>query len=72
MRYAKCKETDVPAGVYFHVAPQDQGQIVEVAYGDLGPAEHIRGARYRRVTDLSVGPWAREYYVLIGSVRVGS
>lgn len=41
---------DVPCRVYFTVPPEDQGQIIEVAYAGLGD-----GSVLRRITDQSDG-----------------
>jgi hypothetical protein len=50
-RYVACRESDIPAGVRFDVPRRDQGQMIEVAYGGYGRAEHGEGDPYMRVTD---------------------
>jgi len=55
--YVVVKATDIPEGVRFCVPGQNQGQIVEVAYGDFGRAEPGVGDPWMRITDRSeVGP----------------
>ncbi len=49
--YTPIEESQVPAGVRFDVMRQNQGQIVEVAYGGFDRAEHGNGDPYKRVTD---------------------
>lgn len=53
--YTPCRESDIPDGIRFDVARHNQGQIVEVAYGGHGRAEHCVGDAYKRVTDKSDG-----------------
>ena len=47
----------IPSVLRFDVPPQNQGQIIEVAYADERPyrSEACSGARYKRVTDRSTG-----------------
>lgn len=59
----------VPDGVRFDVPPHRQGQIVEVAYGGFGRAEHGPGDEYKRVHDRSEGPSAVRYYRLFKAAR---
>lgn len=55
IRYAPIPACDVPAGVRFDIPGRNQGQIVEVAYGGWGRAEHGPGDPYRRTIDRSTG-----------------
>lgn len=64
-RYLPCRLQDIPNGVRFHVPPQNAGQIVEVSYGDFGDTPAVRGARYKKVHDQSIGPAAIEYFVWV-------
>jgi len=52
----------IPDGVRFDVEAHRQGQIVDVAYGGFGRAEHGPGDDYKRVHDRSEGPNAVRYY----------
>lgn len=52
-KYIKCSKSEIPGSVRFDVPGPNQGQIVEVAYGGFGRAEHGPGDPYKRVTDLS-------------------
>lgn len=64
--YLPVPRSSIPDDVRFDVPPQNQGQIVEVAYGDIGSASSAcRGARYKRVHDQSLGPAAIEYFELL-------
>jgi hypothetical protein len=60
-RYVECRLEDIPDGITFHVLPQDQGQIVEVAWGDFGNAEHGPGDPFKRIVDRSEGPTPTYY-----------
>ncbi len=51
--YVRISESQIPEGVRFDVTGPNQGQIVEVAYGGFGRAEHGQGDPYKRVTDKS-------------------
>lgn len=63
-KYVRCSENDIPAGVRFDVPQRNAGQIVEIAYGGLGRAEHDEGDEYMRRHDRSLGPLAFEFYRL--------
>lgn len=52
-KYVQCDQADIPEGITFHVLRRDQGQIIEVAWGDYGRAEHGPGDPYKRITDRS-------------------
>ena len=52
--YKPCAASAIPIGVRFDVPRRGQGQIVEVAYGGLGAAEHDVGDPWRRTTDRSL------------------
>ncbi len=52
-KYIRISESQIPEGVRFDVPGPNQGQIVEVAYGGFGRAEHGDGDPYKRVTDRS-------------------
>lgn len=60
-RYVPCALAEIPDGVTFHVLRQDQGQTVEVAWGDYGRAEHGPGDPWKRVIDRSEGPTPTYY-----------
>lgn len=60
-RYVPCSLSDIPEGVTFHVLARDQGQIVEVAWGEFGAAEHGPGDPWKRVVDRSEGPTPTYY-----------
>lgn len=68
MKYEPCSAATVPSGVVWDVPPQHQGQHVTVAYarfpGEKTPA--CDGAKFKRVTDRSVGAQAHEYFRLLG------
>lgn len=49
--YVRCDLKDIPAGVCFSVPGRNQGQIIEVAYGGFGRAEHDDGDPYKRICD---------------------
>jgi hypothetical protein len=68
-RYVPIDTRSVPSDLRWDVPPQNQGQIVEVAYADERPepSPACRGSRYRRTTDRAVGPDAHEYEVLVDS-----
>lgn len=53
-----------PKNVRWDIPPQNQGQIIEVAYADVAPMSHeaITGAMFRRVLDR--GDNTVEYYRL--------
>lgn len=53
--YIRCTLNEIPDGVRFDVTMRNQGQIVEIAYGGFGRAEHDAGDPYKRVTDHSDG-----------------
>lgn len=53
VKYVECSKDEIPEGVRFDVPRQNQGQIVEVAYGDFGRAENGIGDPWKRVTDAS-------------------
>jgi hypothetical protein len=53
-KFIPCALDDIPAGVRFDVPGRNQGQIVEVAYGDRGREEHDSGSPYRRTRDRSM------------------
>lgn len=61
-KYVPCAAHEIPAKVRFDVPGQNQGQIIEVAYGGFGAAEHGDGDDYKRVHDRSIGPAAITYY----------
>jgi hypothetical protein len=61
--YTKIRPEEVPNGVRFDVTLHRQGQMVEIAYGGYGRAEHDDGDPYRRIHDRSDGTvtyWRRE------------
>jgi len=53
MQYEVVKYGEIPSGVRWAVPPFNQGQIVEVAYGDFGRAEPGVGDPWMRITDRS-------------------
>lgn len=53
--YAPCRAEEIPAGVRFDVPRRNQGQMIEIAYGGFGRAEHGPGDEYMRRRDLSNG-----------------
>ena len=59
MEYVPIPGRDVPITVRFDTPGRHQGQIIEVAYGEVttgrASAEHDHGATYRRVLDRSTG-----------------
>lgn len=62
--YVQVDVASVPSGLRWDVPPENQGQIVEVAYADDPPEVHraCSGSRYRRVIDRrdrSVAYWRR-------------
>jgi hypothetical protein len=61
-RYEPCNLSDIPDGVTFDVPPRNQGQIVEVAYGDFGRAPNDHGDPWKRVQDKSLPGWPVQYY----------
>lgn len=52
-RYVPVAESAIPSGVRFDVPRRNQGQTVEVSYGDFGRSEHDRGDLYMRIEDRS-------------------
>lgn len=60
--YVKIDRSTVPAGVVFDVLPQDQGQIVEVAYGTMRRSGVVGDGSdpYKRVIDQSEDPGSAE------------
>jgi hypothetical protein len=68
MNYERITQERLPGNIVrWDVPPQNQGQIVEVAYAVSRGQEHelaCRGAKYMRVHDRSVGPKAYTYYRL--------
>lgn len=52
-RYVECSAKDVPDDIRFDVPRRNQGQMVEIAYGDRGRfrGENDEGSPYKRVTD---------------------
>jgi len=73
-RYIPVDSAAVPPNLRWDVPPQNQGQIVEVAYADIGgdAAESSHGADYQRVTDRSdqsVAYYARENIALRAELR---
>lgn len=60
--YVKISKERLPEKVRFDVPPQNQGQIVEVAYGGFGRHEHCAGDPYMKTTDRS--DRSVEYYRL--------
>jgi len=55
-KYIPCNESDIPPNVRFDVPPRNQGQAVEVAYGDIGRGgPNDVGDPWKRVTDRSLG-----------------
>jgi len=54
--YVEIGKNEVPPQTRFDVTARNQGQIVEVAYGDLpqGQGENGPGDPYRRVTNQSI------------------
>lgn len=61
MKYEECSVRAIPDGVRFDVTRRNDGQIVEIAYGGFGAAEHGRGDPWMRIIDRSVGPGATYY-----------
>jgi len=62
IKYIPIAKEAIPPNVRFDVPQRCAGQIVEVAYGGTGSAQHDAGDPYKRVTDhsdRSVG-----YYIL--------
>jgi hypothetical protein len=64
-RYVPCHKSQIPEGIRFMVPSENQGQIIEVAYGDFGNDIPCHGAPYQRILDQSIGPAALRYYVLV-------
>ena len=64
MKYVRIDS--VPDGLRFDVPPQNQGQMVEIAYADERPHadEACHGSRYKRIHDRSDNTTA--YYVRSG------
>lgn len=64
--YIAIPANDVPANIRFDVPRRHQGQIVEIAYGDLRYYRSFAdvGAPYKREHDRSLGPHAITYYRL--------
>ena len=62
--YIPCDLADIPNGVRFDVPRQNQGQIVEVAYGVIGRAPGERGDAWKSVTDRSISTTPK-YYRLV-------
>lgn len=58
MAYQQVQANEVPEGIRFDVPARNQGQIIEVAYGDRMElkAENDAGAPWKRVTDTSLPP----------------
>lgn len=56
--YQQVQANEVPKGIRFDVPARNQGQIIEVAYGDrmAVTAENDAGAPWKRVTDTSLPP----------------
>lgn len=54
-RYLETDERAIPAGIMWDTPRANQGQIIEVSYGDFGRGLRGHGDRYRRVTDRSDG-----------------
>jgi hypothetical protein len=52
-RYVVCSLTSIPDRIIFDVPRANQGQIVEIAYGDFGRDGGAPGDPYKRVTDYS-------------------
>lgn len=44
---------DIPDGVRFDVPRENQGQIIEIAYGGFDRAPHTSSAPFKRVNDTS-------------------
>lgn len=59
-RYEPCNLSDIPDGVRFDVPRRNQGQIIEVAYGDFGRSPNDNGDPWKRVVDRSDG--SVQYY----------
>lgn len=63
-RYVECRAEDIPAAVSFTVPRRNGGQMIEVAYGGFGRAEHDAGDPFKRVENRAAGPGYR-YYRLV-------
>lgn len=50
-RYIRCDEKSIPQGVRFDVPRRNQGQFIEVAYGDFGHSPNDDGDPWKRVRD---------------------
>mgnify|MGYP001578250302 CR=1 FL=1 len=66
-KYQQVQKHEVPNAVRFDVPLRNQGQIIEIAYGGFGRAEHDDGDPYKRVHDRSDGTIT--YYRLAKAVR---
>ena len=66
MTYRRVDADTLPPDLIWHVPPQHQGQIIEAAYAEAHPVASAAcdGARYKKITDRSVGPCASTYYCL--------
>ncbi len=56
-KYVECAASDVPESVRFDTNRRDQGQIVEISWGDYpqGRSENGPGDAYKRRIDHSTG-----------------
>ena len=52
-KYVKITADKIPDGVRFDVPQRNGGQIIEVAYGGFGRAEHDEGDKFMRIHDRS-------------------
>jgi hypothetical protein len=55
VKWEQCNEYNVPSNVRFDVPLQNQGQMIEHAYGTFGRYEADESAPWQRVTDKSTG-----------------
>lgn len=66
LKYTKCERAEIPENVRWDVPPQNQGQIIEVAYATPKPFATLaeRGDKYKRIIDRSEPPGSpgRETY----------
>lgn len=75
MAYIEIPESEVPVTVRWNVPRQNQGQIVEVAYGHFGRDEAGPGALFERHADQAITGASRrtgegvEYFKKIAEKR---
>ena len=61
-KYEIVEYGEIPSGVQWAVPRKNQGQIVEIAYGDFGRDEPEAGDPWMRITDQSEGVGPPTYY----------